>query len=163
MKQAKIEIDEIQGEDPKIIIEDKARRAYAKLKKPVVVSDDSWNMPALNGFPGPYMKSINHWFTPQDFLRLMEGIADRTVILHQYLAYYDGHQLRIFSNDIPGQITTVARGSNAHSPNMAITTLDMDNGKTVAEVFAQGPDAVAERYRNRRDAWHELIDWLKTD
>src|ERR1035437_9937513 len=54
VKQTVFDIDEIQGEDPELIVKDKARRAYEKLGKPVVVSDDSWNIPALNGFPGPY-------------------------------------------------------------------------------------------------------------
>lgn len=83
VERASIDIDEIQGEDPVIIIQDKVRRAYEGLTKPVVVSDDSWDIPALNGFPGPYMKSINKWFNFDDFLRLMEGISDRSIILHQ--------------------------------------------------------------------------------
>ena len=51
--QANADIDEIQGEDPGPIVKDKARRAYELLLKPIVVSDDSWAIPALNGFPGP--------------------------------------------------------------------------------------------------------------
>ena len=69
VEQVIIEIDEIQGEDPMIIVQDKARRAYEGLAKPIVVSDDSWDIPALNGFPGPYMKSMNKWFKSEDFLR----------------------------------------------------------------------------------------------
>lgn len=161
VEQAKVDLDEIQGEDPKIIVEDKVRRAYAKLSKPVVVSDDSWDIPALNGFPGPYMKSINHWFTAQDFLRLLEGVKERAVILHQYLAYYDGEKLRIFSNDLGGQLIQEPRGKNERSPNTTITVLDHDSGKTVAEIFEQGLDAVVERYRGRRDVWHDFAEWYK--
>src|SRR5450830_475374 len=69
--QAPLDIHEIQGEDPKLIVKEKARSAFKQLGKPVIVSDDSWDIPALNGFPGPYMKSVNHWFESQDFLRLM--------------------------------------------------------------------------------------------
>src|SRR5579859_1519227 len=72
-------IDEIQGEEPKKIVLDKAAKAYATLKKPVVVSDDSWAFQGLKGFPGPYMSSINHWFAPEDFLRLTLPLADRSV------------------------------------------------------------------------------------
>ena len=96
VEQVSIDIDEIQSEDPIIIVQDKARRAYEGLSKPVVVSDDSWDIPALNGFPGPYMKSINEWFKPDDFLRLMSGIKNRTIIIHQFLAYYDGNTMKVF-------------------------------------------------------------------
>lgn len=159
VEQALIDIDEIQGEDPVVIVKDKALRAYEGLKKPVVVSDDSWDIPGLNGFPGPYMKSINKWFTPQNFINLMLGVEDRSIILHQYLAYCDGSSVRVFSNDIPGIIIDTPRGENDRSPNMCVTVLDHDNGKTIAEVFEQGSDAVIQRYISRRDAWHEFVDW----
>lgn len=55
-----LDIDEIQGEDPEMIVRDKAKKAYEKLGMPVVVSDDTWSIKALNGFPGAYMKSINY-------------------------------------------------------------------------------------------------------
>lgn len=69
-----LDIDEIQGEDPELIVLDKAQRAYNLIGAPTIVSDDTWDIRALRGFPGAYMKSINYWFEPQDFLRLMEGI-----------------------------------------------------------------------------------------
>lgn len=154
-----IDIDEIQGEDPLIIVKDKVRRAYESLLKPVVVSDDSWSIPALKGFPGPYMKSINKWFEPYDFIRLMRGIKDRRVILYQFLAYYDGKNMQIFKNKINGKIIDKPRGMNARSPNATVTVLDYDNGKTIAEVFMKGKKAVLDRYKNRRDVWHEFADW----
>ncbi|CAK9251821.1 unnamed protein product [Sphagnum jensenii] len=163
VEQASIDIDEIQGEDPVIIVQDKARRAYEGLSKPVVVSDDSWDIPALNGFPGPYMKSINKWFHSDDFLRLMKGINDRSIILHQLLAYYDGSTMKVFSNDIHGKVIDESRGKNDRSPNMTVTVLDHDNGKTIAEVFEQGEKAVVERYLTRPDAWHGFVDWFNSE
>jgi XTP/dITP diphosphohydrolase len=155
----KLDIDEIQGEIPELIIKDKVRRAYEKLGMAVVVSDDTWDVPALQGFPGPYMKSINHWFTPQDFLRLMSGIKDRKIILHQYLAYTDSKVTKVFKNDISGKIINEVRGTNRRSPNMTVIVLDSDNGKTIAEVLERGNEAVVERYRNRPDAWHGFAKW----
>lgn len=162
VKPVALEIDEIQGEDPELIVRDKAKRAYEQLGMPVVVSDDTWDIKALKGFPGAYMKSINYWFEPEDFLRLMNGIEDRRITLHQYLAYTDGSVAKVFKNDIDGQVIKEARGKSEKSPNMTVTALDSDNGKTIAEVFAKGSDAVIERYKNRPDAWHGLVDWLKT-
>jgi non-canonical purine NTP pyrophosphatase (RdgB/HAM1 family) len=160
VEQAAIEIDEMQGEDPVAIVKDKVQSAYDGLSKPIIVSDDSWDIPALNGFPGPYMKSINKWFKSEDFLRLMNGVQDRAIILHQYLAYYDGSTMQVFKNDIPGKIINEARGKNERSPNMTVTVLDHDNAKTIAEVFEQGEKAVVERYLSRRDAWHEFAEWF---
>lgn len=157
-----LDIDEIQGEDPRKIVAHKAREAFKQIQKPVVVSDDSWSIPALNGFAGPYMKSVNHWFSAADFLRLMHGVSDRSIFLHQYLAYIDEAGMHVVTNDLHGVFTTEPRGDNSASANMNIVALDSDNGKTIAEVFEQGESAVAERYKNRPDAWHEMAAWLST-
>lgn len=156
-----LDIDEIQGEEAEKIVRDKAKRAYEKFGAPVVVSDDTWNIRALRGFPGAYMKSINHWFKPEDFLKLMNGVEDRHIILHQYLAYTDGNVTKVFKNDIKGQIINEARGKSEKSPNGTVIVLDSDNGKTIAEVFEQGDEAISARHKNRLDAWHALVEWYK--
>ncbi len=161
VKPVSLDIDEIQGEDSEAIVRDKAMRAYEQLGMPVVVSDDTWGIRALKGFPGAYMNSINYWFKPGDFLRLMNGVKDRHITLHQYLAYTDGKVTEIFKNDIQGKIIDEVRGSSEKSPNMTVMVLDPDNGKTMAEVFEQGTDAVVARYKNRPDAWHGFVDWYK--
>ncbi len=164
VEQISLDIDEIQGEDPKVIAEDKVRKAYQKIKKAVVVSDDSWDIPALNGFPGPYMKSLNHWFKAEDFLRLMDGINDRTVLIHQYLSYFDGKNIYTFKNDFSGKVTLEPRGKNDRSPSTMITELDIDNGKTIAELFEEVEQgALINRYLTNNDVWHEFVTWyLKT-
>lgn len=55
IKAITLDIDEIQGEEPEMIVRDKAMRAYEQLGMPVVVSDDTWDIRALNGFPGAYI------------------------------------------------------------------------------------------------------------
>lgn len=152
-------IDEIQNEDPEVIARDKARRAHEQLGRPVVVSDDTWSIRALKGFPGAYMKSINHWFTPQDFLRLMHGVEDRHIVLHQCLVYADGAVTKVFKNDIPGQIIKEVRGTSDTSPNMTITALDADSGRTMAEVFEQGAEALVARHSSQPDVWHVFCRW----
>jgi non-canonical purine NTP pyrophosphatase (RdgB/HAM1 family) len=161
VEQILVDINEIQGEDPRIIIEDKVKQAYKKVLKPIVVSDDSWDIPSLKGFPGPYMKSINQWFEPQDFIRLMHGIKDRTIILHQYLAYYDGQCLRIFSNRIHGEIVSEPRGMNNNSPNMSVIALEQDNSLTLAEVFERQDYELKKRYLTRPDVWSKFIKWYQ--
>lgn len=159
IKPVNLEIDEIQGEDPEVIVRAKAEAAYKILETPVIVSDDSWSIRALNGFPGPYMKSINYWFTAQDFLRLMDGIEDRHIEINQYLAYTDGSITNVFRQDIPGKIIHEPRGVNNRSPNMEVIELESDNGKTIAEVFEGDNEVIAKRFENIPNIWAKFIDW----
>lgn len=154
-----LDIDEIQGEDPETIIRDKAQRAYEACGQPVVVSDDSWGVHALGGFPGAYMKSMNHWFEPEDFIALVARHADRRITLYQYLAYHDGRDITIFHSDLHGQIIDTPRGGRHLPPIMQVVALNHDDGKTISEVFDLGRNAFAGRYDDHREAWNDLMDW----
>lgn len=160
VERVSLEIDEIQGEDSTAIIRDKAQKAYKKVRKPVIVTDDSWSIPALGGFPGPYMKSINHWFTPEDFINLMQHKTDRTIFLHQYVAYHDSTSVHIFTNDIPGKVVPEPRGSFG-PPIMHVAALQGDNGLTISEAYDRSNQHNEARLANPDDAWRQLGEWLK--
>lgn len=91
-----IDIDEIQHNDPAEITKAKARSAYEVVRKPVVVSDTSWEIPALGGFPGGYMKDISLWLDAEDWLALMARHDDKTIYCHEHVAYFDGEELQHF-------------------------------------------------------------------
>lgn len=157
LERRQIDIAEIQGEDGDEIIRDKVLKAYEAIGEPVVVSDDSWSILGLNGFPGAYMKSMNHWFTTQDFINLTAPLADRRVVLTQRLAYHDGTETIIISEDTQGSLLAEPKGHDDKSPNYTIITMDGDNGLSVAEVMQQGL-----RHQNRKAAavFHRMFRQL---
>ena len=156
-----LEIDEIQGEDAELILRDKAKRAFELTGKPVVVSDDCWGISALNGFPGAYMKSMNHWLTADDFLRLMDGLDDRRITLYQGLAYTDGAITKTFICEIPGTIMHEKRGPQTADACAQVVAMDMDSGKTIAEVFDGPKEDLLRRNTTQREVWHEFIEWYR--
>lgn len=160
VEQIVADIDEIQGEDSEKIAKDKARRAYELVGKPVIISDDSWSIAALNGFPGAYMKSVSHWFSPQNFIDLLQGSADRSVTLHQYLVYQDEHETVVFQHDHLGKVVTDVRGDSKTAWHNVVA-MEADNGKTLGEVIAEGGIGNPERNEKLGDAWHDLLAWLK--
>ncbi len=159
LEQAKLDINEIQSEDSEVIIRDKAQRAFAVLKQPVIVSDDSWNIPALRGFPGPYAKSIDHWFTPEDFLNLTRPLQDRRIILVQLLAYQDEHTQKVFRKEYEGALLTEARGSYGR-PLQKVLTMPRDNGLSVAEAYDRG---AVRAEREVAAGWQEFARWFVED
>ena len=158
LEQVVTDIDEIQGEDPELIIRDKAAKAFEATGKPVVVTDDSWSIPGLNGFPGPYMKSMNHWFTVDDFLRLTKDLKDRSIILHQFVAYQDEYECVVFSKDIPGTMLTEARGESGPAIKQ-IMVFDIDYGKTMSELEDSKTANDPVRLKKRGDSWEDLARW----
>lgn len=129
-----LDIDEIQHHDPLKITEAKARTAYEKVGKPVVVNDSNWEVPALGGFPGGYMKDVANWFTAEDFLALMKDKNDRRIILHDVVAYCDGDKLKVFRFDRDGVFVSKPRGEGV-SMNQVVS-MEGSGGLTIAEEFA---------------------------
>lgn len=106
------EFIEIQSQNPEEIARDKAEKAFLQLKTPLFVTDDSWYITTLRGFPGAYMKDVNKWLKPEDFLHLMQPYDNREVILHQALCFIDEHETHIFSQDLTGTILREKQGKN---------------------------------------------------
>lgn len=162
LEQVAVDVDEIQGENPELIVTAKAKAIFEKLQKPVIVSDDTWAISALNGFPGAYMKSMNHWFGPEEFIRLMDGKADRLVVLHQYLAYIDEHGITLFSAEIPGRVLEKPTELYGHKdPWMSVVAMDVDKGKSLAQVWNAGEQRNPKRVKASSEAWNVFAKWYK--
>lgn len=151
-----LDIVEIQAEAGEPIARDKAQKAYDALQKPLIVVDDSWIIPAMNGFPGPYMKSMNHWFTAEDWLRFTAHLTDRRIILRQYAVYQDSDGQKLFTNDITGTLLTKASGPTQDNANENIVCFN-NEGKSTAEMRALG---YAHPIGDNQTVWDDIAPWL---
>lgn len=156
LRRKQLDIEEIQAEDGLIIAKRKAEDAFRQHPHPLVITDDSWSIPGLRGFPGPYMKSMNGWLTTADYLRLILPLTDRRIILRQIVVYQDSGQQRVFVDDIEGILLTKARGSSPYT-HFAITSFD--GGKhSAAEINMSGHSAIVQHHT----AWHDFSEWLNS-
>ena len=156
-----MDVVEIQSEDPEAVAVAKAKAAYEMCGQPVVISDDSWSFSGLNGFPGVYMHSMNHWLTAEDFLNLTRLLMNRKATLTQCLVYCDGAGTKLFKSETHGEILKEARGNSVH-PNHMIITLDGDDGRSIAEAYDAAED---KSDRKAAVVWRDFCDWYsaKTD
>lgn len=105
-----LELDEIQSLDLEKIAEHKAKEAYAKLKKPVLVDDVSLSFKALGGnLPGPYIKWFLQELKPEGLCRMLDGFDNRTAEGKICMTYYDGTVLRNFVGSLAGTIAKEPR------------------------------------------------------
>lgn len=150
--QQPLSIDEIQSYNPSLIALQKAADAYQELKKPLVVNDAYWTIPALNGFPGGYIKDIAEWFTSTDFLALLHGKTDRSVIITECVVYQDEKGIKVFTKEFSGEIAKEARGNGNSIEQVAVF-----NGMTLAEHHDQ--DQFSEKPEDQ--LWYEFAQWYK--
>jgi len=155
VKPIKIEIDEIQHQDPVEITKAKARAAYEITHEPVVVSDTSWEIPALGGFPGGYMKDISEWFEAKDWLSLMARHNDKTIYCHEHVAYFDGEQLQHFVSSYKGIFIDNPRGRVDDGESIEQVVI-LYGDLTLAEYLAKGEIASAAEVLEH---WRQFGEW----
>lgn len=146
-------MEEIQSHSGVEIIKRKARQAFLSIKKPLIVTDHFWNIEALRGFPGAYMKYMNEWLTPQDFLSLMQPYENRNVYLEEYLYYIDDKQQKLFYDSLKGKVLHDVKGTNEQASRSVISL--REDGMSIAECWNKGIDPV-EKY----ELWQEFGAWL---
>jgi len=152
----KIEIDEIQHFNSEEITKAKARAAFEITHEPVLVSDTSWEIPALGGFPGGYMKDISSWLNAEDWLSLMDRHEDKTIYCHEHVAYFDGKELQYFVSTYEGKFINEARGRIDESESFERAVI-LYGDKTMAEQLAQGNIASAGE---SLEHWRQFAEWF---
>lgn len=148
--QREVDIDEIQSHEPLKISEHKAHAAYNEINSPLVITDTFWSIPALNGFPGAYMKEVAQWFTEQDFLNLMSNKEDKRIMFNENITYFDGKKISHFSKDYWGSIVN-PRGTGSSMENVA----EFD-GTTIGEKRAVG----GYIYEPKEYVWYDFAKWF---
>jgi XTP/dITP diphosphohydrolase len=156
VKPTVVEINEIQHHDPAEITKAKARAAFALLQLPVVVSDSSWAIPALGGFPGGYMKDVNIWWSEQDWLNIMAPHTDKTIILQEHLAYCDGDKLVHFSHDYTGTFLDAPQGSRLSKNESFERVASLHAGLSLA----QEQEAAINGEKKQLAHWQKFGKWL---
>ncbi len=108
IKQVNFEIREIQSMNVKGIVEDKARKAYEKLRKPVIVEDTALYIRSWKNFPGPFIAWVIKTMGINGICKFAG--KDRSAKAEACVAYYDGKRMKIFSGVIKGKISKRPRG-----------------------------------------------------
>ncbi len=154
LTQKKLRIKEIQSSSIEDIARDKAKKAFKILKRPLVVSDSGWNITSLKGFPGPYMHYINKWFDVEDFLKLMKGKKDKSVVLEYVFCAASSRGTKLFKKKIKGKFINHASGKGLPSDRV----IKLGKCKhTIAKC-----QNINQEFVDETDIWERVFEWLKT-
>lgn len=151
-----LSMQEIQSENLEDIARYKAKQAFETLAHPLLVNDAGWFIPALKGFPGPYMRYVNDWFTPNDFLRLMAPYSNRQIIFQEVFCFIDAKQIKVFKGEIKGTILQEIYRKEGQTPSHNVISLRED-GISIAEAWDKGLQSV-DNYR----VWDDFAQWYNS-
>ena len=147
-------MDEIQAHDPRKISEHKAEQAFKASKgAPVVINDAYWSIPALNGFPGGYMKDVCQWLTADDWIALLAGKADRRVCITETVIYKDHMTTKTIARDYWLDAVEVPY---PQTDAESITHVVAVDGMTIAQARKE------QRTLFRETVWLDFAQWFAT-
>jgi XTP/dITP diphosphohydrolase len=145
------ELTEVQSDSLEDIAKEKAKNAFAKVDRPVIVEDDGLFINILNGFPGPYSSYVLKTIGNTGILKLLSDLPSRSASFHSVIAFYDGKGLSIFEGRIDGKISDkITKGGWGYDPIFAPTGTNL--------TFAQLKDKKNE-YSHRKRALEKFAQW----
>lgn len=112
LKQVTLDVPELQDLDTRSVSESSALWAFQQLGIPLLKSDAGVYINALHGFPGPFLRYMNHWLTTDDMLRLMRGKKNRSAVFVDTLTYVNAHGVATtFTAKLHGRIAEKVQGN----------------------------------------------------
>jgi non-canonical purine NTP pyrophosphatase (RdgB/HAM1 family) len=147
---------EIQSDDVLEVAKQKGLSAYQVIHKALIVNDGGWSIPALNGFPGAYMKDVNRWLSATDMWNMMREKEDKRIFLQDTYACVDNKgNTEVFSAEVEGAFV---------EPNNEARTLDdivvfKGSSTTISNITNE------DRINMWKDKsiWREIGEWITTN
>jgi inosine triphosphate pyrophosphatase len=106
-----LDLPELQSMDSEEIVRDKLERAFAVLKKPVIVDDVSAELAHLNGLPGPFIKYFETTLGKGALWELVRHTDNHALLTRCTLGYFDGETYHIVHGEVTGKVVP-PRGEN---------------------------------------------------
>ena len=150
LERRSLDLPEPQALDPSEVVEAKARAAYARLKRPVVVEDSGLAIHAWGGFPGALVKWLEKTAGAAAIGRMMSRFPDRSATATCAIAYFDGKRLIRARGESRGAVAAAPRGRRGFGWDCIF--VPEGGRRTFAEMLPEEKDRVS----HRRRAWEAL-------
>ena len=152
-KVSKLDIWEIQSLDLDEVIENKAKSAYQEIKKPVLVEDVSFEIKALGGLPGTFIKFFLKTLGTEGTVALVKG-KDTATKVTTAAAIYDGENLKVFKGTIYGTLLPKNRGEYGFGFDKVFIP------KGYKKTLAQMPPSLKNKISHRAKTLKKVLAYL---
>ncbi len=151
-----LDLPEIQSLDLVEVLEGKAREAFRRLARPVVVEETGLFLDAMNGFPGPLVKWMLEAMGPLGIASACHGLGDMGAQARCALAFFDGKELVIAQGESRGKLVLKPAGSQGFGWDPVFVPEESD--LTYAQLSPEEKDQFGHRGR----AWRAFCSLLGT-
>jgi len=152
--QLALDLPEIQALDVEVVVREKARLAFDRVGRPVLVEDTGLSLDALRGLPGALVRWFLATIGPAGICALLPPDADRGATARTAVAYCDGGEVDVLTGETRGIVVPTPRGEGGFGWDPIFQPL----GAT--KTFAEMDQAEKNVYSMRRRALERLRDRL---
>lgn len=137
-----LDIPEIQTLEAEEVVKDKAKKAYQKIKKPVLVEDTAFHIHSLNNFPGALIKWALQTLKNDGICNLPLN-NKRKATVKTCFCLYNGKKFHIFQGQLSGKVARKPRGTT----NFGWDPIFIPQGqkKTFAEMTSEQKNKISMR------------------
>ena len=133
VEQLAMDTPEIQSASIEEVAKYSVKIAAEAANKAVIKGDFGMHIEALNGFPGPFVKFINKWFSTDKFIKLYKEEPNRRAYFIDALGYCEpGKEPVCFVTNSYGTLLDTPRGDNGNMVDSLFVPEGFD--KTLAEM-----------------------------
>jgi XTP/dITP diphosphohydrolase len=154
--QKNIELTEPQTHDQRKIVLEKARQAYEKMRKPVIVDDVALYFNAYPSFPGTFTKFLFPVLGYDGIRRLLKG-QTKSAFFEILVCYKDRKVCKIFSGAWKGKI--LDNSSSKINPDWPYNSIFVPNGYSMP--LSEIPNEERFRKSHRWKAFQKLMRYLE--
>jgi inosine triphosphate pyrophosphatase len=146
IEQKNIDLDEYQYDDPDLIAIRKCKDAAIRASlHPLIIEDTNLSFKALNGLPGPYIKSFEKKVGNEGLVKLLTAFEDKSASAIAYIAYWDGKSMIVFKGEVPGLIVSPRGPVDSFGWDPIFQPVGQD--KTFAELGPEQKNQVSHRVK----------------
>ncbi len=157
LERVDLDLPEWQGLDVEVLAKAKAKEAFSRLQRPVLVEDTSLELAALGGFPGPLVKWLLADAGAQALPKILLAFPDKTAFAKTAAVVFDGQKLISALGLVRGTIVSEPRGSNGFGWDVVFAP-DGASGKTYAELSLEEKNRISHRAQALRALRQALQD-----
>lgn len=150
-----IEVDEIQSHDPQKVIEDKLRKSYQILQRPLISMDSGLFINGLKGFPGVMTKYALETIGEEGFVNLVKPLQDKSAYVQRMIGFTDGKITKFFISQGHGEIVSEKVKTNGYGYD---NILFVPSKNTVLADLS-----FEDQVKFWGDAWDQLGQWLANE
>lgn len=150
LERVDLDLPEPQSLDPSEVAQAKARAAFERLGRAVLVEDSGLAVQAWGGFPGALVKWLEKSAGLEGIARMLDPFPDRGARAICAIAFFDGETTRAARGVAPGSIAARPRGAQGFGWDALFVPHGEDR------TFAEMSPAEKDRVSHRGLAWAEM-------